>query len=432
MRGTLLLAGALAAIAALVACATSDEGAEPPREDAGPSVITEAGSEPRDASVPEVVPIPPCSDAGWCPTALPDVDLVFKDIWPLQGRAFAIAESATLGVKILEWEDAEAKWKYIDDNSQNQAGLGDYAGRIWAPNADEVFFSVAFGTVGHGKRPVPPATTWTWELHRLDDRSPDVEAHPDHDHGYPINKAIEYRYPALGVWGIGGDIYAWYANTVYRWTSTGGGAPAWTVDYTAADVDAPDEHIFFVSAAGPSAGEVWFVGAREREVSGASWSCPLVVRKTPAGYERLFDGDTGAGCTARMGVPAMDGPIGWLMDLQVLPGNRFVGIKGGRAITMISGPEEGTYSVEHAPIRLGLYDRPLFSAYFLAENQLWLSGMGIVVRGDATIWDGGAFGVSTISLNGGPIDRPIYQVRGTSDTNLWAVGVRHALHKTTH
>ena len=427
MRRMLLVACSSAVVAALVACATTDEGAGPPQEDGGPSVLTEAGTEPVDGSPPDAVePIPPCSDAGWCPTALPDVDLVVKDVWPLSSKhAFAIAESPTLGVKVLEWNDVEAKWRYIDDNSQNQAGLGAYAGNVWAPNADEVFYSVAYATIVHGKRSAPPETKWTWEHQRLEDHSPDVEENPDHDHGYRINKYIEHEYPTMGVWGVGSDVYAWYANSVYRWSSA-----AWGVDYTADDIDAPDEHIFFVSAAGASAGEVWFVGVRQRTVSGADVDCPLVVRRTTDGYERIFDGDTAASCSERLGV-ATTGGWGWLLDVQALPGNRFVGIQGGREITLISGPDQGAYSVQHAPIRLGLYDRPLYSAYVPSSDELWLSGMGIVVRGDATIWDGGSFGVSTISLNGGPISRPMYKIRGTSGTDLWAVGVRHALHKTT-
>ena len=58
-----------------------------------------------------------------------------------------------------------------------------------------------------------------------------------------------------------------------------------------------------------------------------------------------------------------------------------------------------------------------------------MSGWGLMVRGD-DIWDAGTYKLSTLSLNG-PINRPMYRVRGTSNENLWAVGVRYALHKTT-
>ncbi len=442
MRRKLLLAAAPMALATMVACATVDEGSGPLQEDPGPSVVTEAGAEPESdaAPVPDVEPIPPCSKAGWCPTALPDTDLVLKDIWPLPGRAFAIAESPTLGVKVLEWVDAEEKWKYIDDNTQNQSGLGAYAGGIWAPNADELFYGVASGTIYHGKRGAAPETAWTWERSQLEDHTPEPWNHSGHDHGSFLNTYTETSYSSLGVRGIGGDVYAWYANAVYRWTVAANGSGAWVLEHTLDDVAGPEEHAFFVGAAGTSAEDVWFVGVR----AGKTWvfddwwwqwvqvdiSCPVIARKTAEGYERIFDGDLGADCAERDGVPTIGGE-GWLVDLQALSGNRFAGILGGHTMTLISPGTDSDYSVAHTPIQLGLYDHPMYSAHFATGDQVWLSGMGIVVRGDA-VWDGGAFGVSTISLNGGPINRPMYRIRGTSDANLWAVGVRHALHKTTH
>ena len=45
--------------------------------------------------------------------------------------------------------------------------------------------------------------------------------------------------------------------------------------------------------------------------------------------------------------------------------------------------------------------------------------------------DAGLYEVSTIALNGAALDVPFHQVRGTSNTNIWAVGQRYALHKTT-
>jgi hypothetical protein len=434
MKRKLLLACASAALPTAIACATADQGTEQRPTDGGSLVVTEASVAPdaSDGGTTELVPVPQCSDAGWCPTELPDPDLMFKDVWPLAGRAFAIAESPTLGIRLLEWEDSRAKWKYIDDNSQNQPGGGDYAGRIWAPNPDEVYYGVAFGTIQHGTRPVPPSTTWTWEQATLTDHSPDLATYPAHDHGRRYNPELEISYPTLGVWGIGGDVYAWYANTIYRRTSQSGGPPTWVAEHMLLDTDAVDEHVLFLGAAGTSADDVWFLAVRQRTLpDGADVGCPLITRKTSKGYERIFDGLTAAGCTERMGVPSIPGAAGWLMDLQALPGNRFAGIKGGRDVIRISQSEPGVDSVDAIPIDLGLYDRRLYSVYSPSQDQIWASGMGIVIRAQ-DVWDGGAFGVSTISLNGGPINRPLYQIRGTSDTNLWAVGVRYALHKTTH
>lgn len=436
MKRRLLLACASAALPAAIACATADEGTNAQSVDAGSFAVPESSTAPEpseasDGADSEPIPIPPCSAAGWCPTELPDSDLVIKDVWPLASRAFAIAESPTLGIRVLEWEDSRAKWEYIDDNSQNQNGGGAYAGRIWAPNPDEVYFSVSFATIEHGTRPVPPATAWTWERSTLVDNSPDLATYPAHDHGRRYNPELEFYYPTLGVWGIGGDVYAWYANTIYRRTSEGGAAPRWVPEHMLLDTDAVDEHVLFLGAAGTTADEVWFLAVRQRTLpEDQDVGCPLVTRKTSTGYERLFDGLTAEGCSERMGLPTVSGASGWLMDLQALSGNAFAGIKGGRDVVRISQSAPGVYSADAIPIQLGLYDQRLYSVYSPTENHVWGSGMGIVIRGQ-DVWDGGAFGVSTISLNGGPIHRPLYQIRGTSDTNLWAVGARHALHKTT-
>src|SRR4051812_10992515 len=108
-----------------MACATAADGDEvtlPDAADANVTVIPDGGALELDASGEASPGETLCSAAGWCPTALPDTELLMKDIWPLPGRAFAVAESATLGVKVLEWTDAEAKWTYIDDGAQNEPG----------------------------------------------------------------------------------------------------------------------------------------------------------------------------------------------------------------------------------------------------------------------------------------------------------------------
>ena len=128
------VAGSLALGAfAMGACAASNEDVIP-KEDAGTSVVPDAGHDESvpDAAAEEDSDAGPttCSRAGWCLTSLPDSDLVFKDIWPLpSGRAFAIATSPTVGVKVLEWVESASQWTYIDDGTQNAGGLGKYLGK---------------------------------------------------------------------------------------------------------------------------------------------------------------------------------------------------------------------------------------------------------------------------------------------------------------
>jgi hypothetical protein len=76
-----------------------------------------------------------------------------------------------------------------------------------------------------------------------------------------------------------------------------------------------------------------------------------------------------------------------------------------------------------------------------------MSGWGLVMRtpNDPGVWskglglypdysdhhEGASFSISTVDLGSGPLDLPLRQIRGSSNTNVWAIGPRHALHKTT-
>ena len=139
MRASIVLATASASLAIIAACAGSEDETPVPI-DQPPATIPDAGAP--DADIPDVdVPdtrLPDCSSAGWCITPFPDENLDFRDIWPLEDVAFAIAESRTEGVKFLEWKKSTNAWEYIDDLSQNGAGSGTFAGGVYAPNADEV------------------------------------------------------------------------------------------------------------------------------------------------------------------------------------------------------------------------------------------------------------------------------------------------------
>mgnify|MGYP001079836382 FL=1 len=434
---SLMYCGALALGAAMsfFACAASGgERLELPSPDSGDgvTVIEDAGAALSDApaSEPDSSPIdgPTCSDAGWCRTELPDVDLVLKDIWPVGAHAFAVADSPTLGVKVLEWSDTSSSWQYIDDSSQNSIGVGKYAGRLWAPNENEVYYGVAPGYIYHGTRPVPPATTWGWIRHRLGGNS--GAGNVDPQAGYPSYWKIGANYPALGVWGTSAsDVYAWFSNTIYHWTSVDGGAPEWVPEYVADDASAATERMFFLAAAGTGPDGIWFAGARSRP----SAACAVIVRKTSAGYERIADGaltNDFARCGPRAGSLLISGgEEGWLTDIQATSADRILGLKGGRDLVRISAAGDG-YEVRVSPVPLRVSPRPL-SSFWRAPDSMWLAGWGIVVRATESVWDGGAYEVSTISMAGAPLARPLYQVRGTSDTKLWAIGERNALHKTT-
>lgn len=432
MRGWFLLACGSAALAAAAACAGSEPG-ERTAPDGGPpeSAIPDAAAGDADVVEAEAaVKERRCSVAGWCETTLPDEDLVLFDVWPLPDRAFAIAESPTIGVKILEWREADSKWDYIDDGTQNEPGLGTFAGRIWSPGDNEVYFGVGPGFVYHGSRPSVGAA-WAWTRHELPDNSHDGVVHPED--GLRTYWQMQRRYPSLGVWGTSaGDVYAWLTNTIYHWKSIDGGAPAWVPEHIVddADISNANEHVLFVGAAGTTPDDVWFAAVRWTHPIG----CALVVRRKGSVYERVADG-TPAGdvCTPRVGTSMIGGAGGWLTDIHGVGPGQIIGLKGARDVVRISSADDG-YTVESAPIgpsqALGLNAvNALRSVWSAPAGAVWLGARGIIVRG-GDVWDGGVPELSSIALDGTPLSHVIYQVRGTSNTNLWAVGDRNALHKT--
>lgn len=486
MRRILLLASAATGLAAAVACATSDvDVTAPPPNDAGPTEMPDAAVEPpaEDAGDAEAPSVEACSDAGWCTTSLPDPDLTLTDIWPFETRAFAIAETPTQGVKVLEWDDAVQTWVYIDDDTQNTFESGRYSGKIWAPNENELYYGVSPAFIYHGTR-TAPSSPWTWQRSRLDNHSPDAGA--DRDPGIarvgPVfgSTALPTDYPALGVWGTSSDdVYAWYANTIFHRTTAGGGEPTWVAEYTADDSVSASDRFFFFSATGSSRDDVWFAGTRGRYANTGVFSCPIVVHKTADGYQRLVDhtlsgtsptNHTQGSCAAKAGARSLETwssgfdlgwlviPPGfmtatdgaWLTNIASAGPNAIAGILEGRNLAYIEASDGGIARRTTMGWTALRRDAPSYlNSVWVHGTETWMSGWGAVLRTDTDVdlWsralqlyyvtnagispDAGTYTVSSLALNGAPLDAPFHQVRGTSNTNLWAVGARYALHKTT-
>ncbi|MDF2695654.1 MAG: hypothetical protein K0S65_4037, partial [Labilithrix sp.] len=89
---------------------------------------------------------------------------------------FALANSNTVGTKVLEWDTDH--WAFIDDKPQLTLRMT--PSNVWAPSNDEVFYSIndlsgllpgegSFGAIVYrGTRPNPPATEWTWTRSRVE------------------------------------------------------------------------------------------------------------------------------------------------------------------------------------------------------------------------------------------------------------------------
>jgi len=449
------------ALASAGACASSED--DPGVVDPGPDSSTSL-SDAGDASVPDVADAgpeeeaavdagPSCSPMGWCATQLPDPDLTLRDIWPFPGSALAIATSPTLGTKVLEWTDAAAAWRYIDDNSQNEAGRGSFVGKLWAPTADELYFTVAPHTVFRGKRSVSPAT-WTWTHSELEDRMPVYAApalYPEHYKGFPKSRQSAVQHGALGVFGTSAnDIYAWFGNAIYKLVNDDAGAPTWSVEYVADDIDRPNEQLIFVAATGTGPDDMWFAGGRTGGPEDQQ-SCAMLVHKSATGYRRVADAVGVAApplqfpipfppppphiyCQARpdtLLLPAQNGVASWLTDIGVESATSVVALNGHYTLARIA-VDGDVYSASTltVPRSLGASD-PVVSLWTTPDEPLWLGGAGIVARGQSVWNDGGAFELSSIALNGAQLLTKIYRVRASSSSDRWAVGARYALHKTT-
>ncbi len=449
------------ALAAAAACASSEDepGVLDPGLDAGVP-LPDAG----EASVPNdgdggqedaaLDSDPSCSPMGWCATQLPDHDLTLRDIWPFPGSALAIATSPTIGTKVLEWTDAAGAWRYIDDNSQNEGGRGRFVGKLWAPSADVLYFTAAPRTVFRGKRSGNPAT-WTWTHWDLEDRTPvypEPMGSPDHFKGFPrTGGGTLVHHAALGVFGTSAeDVYAWFANTVYKLSSDDAGLSTWSVDYVADDLDRANEQLIFVAATGTGPDDMWFAGGRTGGPSDQH-GCAMLVHKTSTGYRRVADAFAVPAppmpfpiplppppphiyCQPKPDTLLLEGPYGvasWLTDIGVDSASSVAALHGGKVLHRITVNGD-VYAKSTLPVPAAVTGNTfLYSLWTTPDEPLWLGGTNIVVRGEG-IWNGaGALQLSSIALNGAPLLTEIHRVRGSSSSDRWAVGARYALHKTT-
>jgi hypothetical protein len=125
------------------------------------------------------------------------------------------------------------------------------------------------------------------------------------------------------------------------------------------------------------------------------------------------------------------GAVGRLTDLQSVGGGKLIALQGARELVKIATSGEG-YDVDVAAApgsSIGLTDAERFFSLWSGADAVWLTTNGLVIRGSDP-WAGGAYEISSIALRGSPITNDIHRVRGTSQTNLWAIGDRIALHKS--
>ncbi|AKU96567.1 hypothetical protein AKJ09_03231 [Labilithrix luteola] len=448
---------------------------------------------PDGASLTEAGPkvLERCSPGGWCATNLPDQELDIRDVRPFEERAFAVAESVTFGIQFLEWQRSTDAWKYISEGTQNRFDRGKYAGNMWAASENDVYFTVAPAFVYHGVRS-DPASPFTWRISRLDDRDAGV---PAHDPGRvwaanttarafdPASPPYDFFAPSLGVDSVpSGDVYAWYGPTLFRRTLAQNGDDAWVVEHVLTDAEYPGDHFHIQSVAGSGPDDLWIGGVRSQVAEGGvhETACPLVVRKLADGYHSFVDhvvNPTGDPadlafnvCDPKPGALRLmmhfempeygisldleNANAGWVQSLQQIAPNTVVGLEDATTLVYLKSDGDtplarfNVVNFADGPIRNVSLD---LTSLAVVDGSAWMSGFGVMLSlgYDPTNWargvgvtldtgnpadnpmNGATFELSSIARSGSPLTEPLHQVRGTSTSNLWAVGNRHAFHKTT-
>ncbi|AKU97822.1 hypothetical protein AKJ09_04486 [Labilithrix luteola] len=427
MRAWFIRGTVLAALGAAIACAASeDQDSSPPAPDGGNTTLGDGGAADAvtDASIDhattpdaEILDAAPnmCSEAGWCLTKLPDTNLWVQDVQAFETTAFATGFNFTIGPKVVEWgkhDGQAASWKYIDDDTQ-QESPGDISS-FWAPNENEVYYAyqlrstVRTGSFGaylyHGRRPVAPATNWTWTSTRFDCGTND----------------------AAIVTGVGSDVYMLHCKKIHRLTGdpdadagldSHGGPASWTVEYTDDDTAA----LTFQGRVG-TPGDAWFVGKRDT-------ACSVIIRKTADGYQRIADGiASGTTCTPKPGVPAAPA---FLQFVSPVAGEIVgtTGMQGKASAAKLTLESDGGLSVATSKPRADLRE----VIWTDTRDELWLvANYGYLLLQGKDVWsDAAAYNFSTLVINGVPNDCQFYKLSGTSKSNLWGVGANCAYHKTT-
>ena len=479
MRRHLFLACATSTLAALAACATSDDEAASlgPVVDGGAVAVVvgepspnEVDAAARDASVPTASR---CNDDGWCATELPDPNLTFIDVCPFDDRAFAVAESGTLGTKVLEWTEASQAWVYIDDDSQNTFGSGHYAGKMYAPSKNELYFTTSPGIVYRGTR-ADSSAPFTWESSHLPYDGP-VYADRDPGRAWFVERpgSTVTRYAtALGVTGSSAsDVFAWYGNRIFRRTIGDGGAPEWVSEFVTEDPSSTTNESFYIfNASAASSDEVWFVGGHGPSTQTNGYKgCPTLFRRTPSGYSTVLDftyatnacrtkaGTIQARWKIYYGDLAYDlaqQPTGWATAVTaVSPGTAVINIQNALEFYYVdTGANVAMRNfVTEMKAPAGFSAPSQINSVVRVDDRLWFSGHGMVFGSELgeDAWRE-SFGVGTyewfehagtgfgallvktsVAMNESYLNEPLNQVRGTTANNLWAVGNRYALHKQT-
>ena len=245
----------------------------------------------------------------------------------------------------------------------------------------------------------------------------------------------------------------------------GGGHATWTLEHVVDDPTTPNEALYILSAAGTGPDDVWLSGARASLLNGRVQVCPVIIHKTARGYARVVDHTVRASTQPQEPCAAKDGHKHLVIRLSLfgmtfelpstisgyLPRLTSTGLNAAAglhenflAYIRDADTWTGTLTqVAYTPDYDFLNVPTALTSLWIDGERTWISGWGAMLSTETAYdqWaaggalavgaDAGSYELSSVALDGSAIYAPFHQVRGTSTTNLWAVGKRYALHKTT-
>jgi len=425
----------------IVACATA---AERPDDavSASPDASADAAvlppndidaAEPDKASPTDAAM--PCSSDGWCKTPFPGPNIIGRELAVFEKRAFALLEGDFIGSKVGEWTP-DAGWTLIKGTDPLP-----YLAKIWAPDEDTFYYAAHDGsfrngvTVVRGRRPVAPATEWTFTTGRL-----------------PCSQV----FPEAAVGGTtDGNVYVATCGKIYRLdpsagaASDGGAETLQWIDEGFVDVDqATPIDFYHLGGTGPD--DLWFAGGRVLNggrspfLSPGRSPCTILVHKTMDGYRTVLDGiPSASGCSTRDDLPMVPGRLSQGIFTpsknRVLGATEAVDATGKNVLLNVAlSGDQITVATTRPPAGL-LTTAALGSAWGSSEDDVFVvanysEGLGVnrstVIHGQSIWGDSPSWGFSRLAINGVPNSEPLNRIRGTSNQNLWVVGRYNAYHKS--
>ncbi|MBS2017084.1 MAG: hypothetical protein JST00_29630 [Deltaproteobacteria bacterium] len=392
MAGALLLAGSASALG--VACAETDDPADPASAPDGSSLPAPDGAAPPDAADPdasdaEAAAPPPCSPQGFCPKALPGEAQTLRGVW---GDGTGVAWTVGDQGDILRWDGTA--WKV------HASGLGKLRA-VWGAGPTDVWVGGEQGLF-HGTG----ATSSALVFAKL--------AAPG---GAPMQITSIWGLGANDVWVTGATLATPPDSRVLHYTgaSTDAG-PTWAIDAVSA------RPLDFVAVWGSAASGVWVAGSRPIQ-DNEFWNEMLVLRKpvgsTTFGDVTLPQNPNEDPIAGKLSVfsgatTATDGTM-WIMGQSA--GSRDARLRGtttngGLTFTWTRLPEE-----EGAILRT-------FDVFSTANNEVYDIGQfGRAKRFDGTEWKQAALTNTKL---------PIYKsllAGWSAGKELWIVGNGAAIYQ---